>query len=127
MKPNKMKCGCGPKCRCVQEDAIALLGVELTDEEEQKVFAHLSDCPHCRHEFRRDRKAWQAISTCPVVTADPSFNRMLSLRLSLDEPGEAKAEQVDRVLPALEAESFAREARYDLGRLASVFASGMPQ
>lgn len=115
------------KCARVQEDAIALLGVELTDDEEQKVFAHLSDCPHCREEFRGDRKAWQAISTCPVVTADPSFERMLSLRLSLDEPSEARPDQVDRVLPALEMENLAQDARHDLSRLVSVFASAMPQ
>lgn len=120
-KPNQMKCG------RVQEDAIALLGVELTDDDEQRVFAHLSDCPHCREEFRKDRRAWQAISTCPVVTADPSFNRMLSLRLSLDEPGKPRPDQVDRVLSALEAEDLAQDARYGLSRLASVFASAMPQ
>ena len=55
-KPNKMKCA------HVQEDAVALLGVELTDGEEQMVYSHLSDCPHCRDEFRRDRKTWQAIN-----------------------------------------------------------------
>jgi anti-sigma factor RsiW len=120
-EPNKMKCS------RVQEDAIALLGVELTDDEEQKVFAHLSGCPHCREEFRGDRKAWQAISTCPVVTADPSFGRMLSLRLSLDEPSEAKPDQVDRVLPTLDSAELAQDARFDLSRLVSVFASAMPQ
>ncbi len=120
-KTGEMKCG------RVQEDAIALLGVELTDEEEQKIYAHLSSCPHCREEFRKDRRAWQAISTCPVVTADASFNRMLSLRLSLDEPEEPRADQVDRVLPALEADELTLGARYDLSRLVSVFASAMPQ
>lgn len=120
-KTGEMKCG------RVQEDAIALLGVELTDEEEQRVYAHLSTCPHCREEFRKDRKAWQAISTCPAVTADASFNRMLSLRLSLDEPKETRPDQVDRVLPALEADELVHGTRYDLSRLVSIFASGMPQ
>jgi anti-sigma factor RsiW len=119
-KPSKMK------CERVQEDAIALLGVELTDDEEQMVYAHLSDCPRCREEFRRDRKAWQAISSCPAVTADASFNRMLSLRLSLEEH-EPRPEQVDRVLPALETDDVTQDVRYDLSRLASVFASAMPQ
>ncbi len=96
---------------------IALLGVELTDDEEQMVYAHLSDCPHCREQFRRDRKAWQAISTCPAVTADASFDRMLSLRLSLEEH-EPRPEQVDRVLPELETEDVEQDARYDLSRLA---------
>jgi len=113
-------------CERVQEDAIALLGVELTDSDEKTVYAHLSECPHCREEFRRDRKAWQAISTCPVVTADASFDRMLLLRLSLEEH-EPKPEQVDRVLPALESDDTAQDTRYDLSRLASVFASAMPQ
>lgn len=120
-KPNKMKCG------RVQEDAIALLGVELTDDEEQMVFAHLSNCPHCRSEFRKDRKAWQAISTCPVVTADPGFDRMLSLRLSLEEHEEPGPDSFDRVLPALDIDNLAEDSRYDLSRLASVFASAMPQ
>lgn len=120
-KPNGMKCG------RVQEDAIALLGVELTDDEEQRVFSHLSDCPHCRGEFRKDRRAWQAISTCPVVTVDPSFNRMLSLRLSLEASEEPRPEQMDRVLTTLESEDLARDARFDMGRLVSVFASAMPQ
>jgi len=114
------------KCSHVQEDAIALLGVELNDEQEQRVYAHLSNCAHCREEFRRDRKVWQAISTCPVATADPSFNQMLSLRLSLDEPHTPKPEEVDRVLPALEP-ADQPELRYDLSRLASVFASSVPQ
>lgn len=120
-KPSKMKCG------RIQEEAIALLGVELTDDEEQMVFAHLSNCPHCRSEFRKDRKAWQAISTCPVVTADSGFERMLSLRLSLEDPEQTKPESVDRVLPALDIDNLAEDARYDLSRLASVFASAMPQ
>lgn len=120
-KPNKME------CVSMQEDAMALLGVELTDDEERGVFAHLSNCPHCREEFRKDRKAWRAISTCPVVTADPSFNRLLSLRLSLEDPSEPRPDQMDRVLPALELDELADDARHDLSRLASVFASGMPQ
>jgi anti-sigma factor RsiW len=119
-KPNKMK------CEHIQEDAIALLGVELTDDEEQMVYTHMSNCPHCRDQFRRDRRAWRAIGACPAVTADPSFSRMLSLRLSLEEH-EPKPEQVDRVLPALESEDVDQDARYDLSRLASVFASAMPQ
>ena len=119
-KPSKMKCG------HVQEDAIALLGVELTDDEEQMVYAHLSDCARCREEFRRDRVTWQAISACPSVTADASFSRMLSLRLSLEEH-EPKPEQVDRVLAALEPSDMPEDARYDLSRLASIFASTMPQ
>lgn len=120
-KPSKMKCG------HVQEDAIALLGIELTDEQEQAVYAHLSDCPHCREEFRKDRRAWRAISTCPVVTADASFNRMLSLRLQLEEEVEPKPDQVDRVLSESEMTESAQDARYDLSRLVTFFASGMPQ
>jgi|GEM_PF-1457989 len=129
-KPSKMKCG------RVQEDAIALLGIELTDEQEQAVYSHLSSCPHCREEFRKDRKAWRAISTCPVVTADASFSRMLSLRLQLEEEGEPRPDQFDRVLPELDTTSpqpspmrrgGEQDARYDLSRLVSIFASGMPQ
>lgn len=120
-KPSKLKCG------RVQEDAMALLGVELTDEEEQVIFGHLSSCPHCREEFRRDRKAWRAISTCPVVTADASFNRMLSLRLSLEEGGAPQPDQFDRMIPELETAESAQDARYDLSRLVSFFASAMPQ
>lgn len=115
------------KCTRVQEDAIALMGVELTDEEEQKVFAHLSDCPHCRTEFRADRRTWQAISTCPVVTTDASFERMLSLRLSLEESEEPKPDQVDRVLASLDSDEPVLEQRYDLGRLASFFTSATLQ
>lgn len=99
----------------------------MTDDEERDVFTHLSDCPHCREEFRGDRRAWRAISTCPVVTADPSFNRMLSLRLSLDDAAEPRPDQMDRVLPVFELDQLADDARHDLSRLASVFASGMPQ
>lgn len=106
---------------------MALLGIELTDEQEQAVFAHLSSCPHCREEFRKDRKAWRAISTCPVVTADASFSRMLSLRLQLEEEGETRPDQVDRVLSELEPTESAQDARYDLSRLVSFFASAMPQ
>ena len=120
-KPGNMKCA------HVQEDAIALLGVELTDDEERMVYSHLSDCPRCREEFRRDRKTWQAVGACPAVTADAGFNRMLSLRLSLEEPDELSPERVDRVLPALEPECVPQDARYDLSRLASIFASTMPQ
>jgi len=114
------------KCERVQEDGIALLGVELTDGEEQMVYAHLSGCPRCREEFRRDRRTWRAIGACPPVTADASFSRMLSLRLSLAEH-EPRPERVDRVLPALEPLDMAEDARYDLSRLASIFASAMPQ
>jgi len=116
-KPNKMK------CERVQEDAIALLGVELTDDEEQAIYAHMSNCPQCREQFRRDRKIWRAISACPPVTADPSFDRMLWLRLALEEH-EPRPEQVDRVLPELVGE---QDTRYDPSRLASVFASAMLQ
>lgn len=116
-KPNKTS------CERVQEDAIALLGVELTDDEEQAVYEHMANCPHCREQFRRDRKTWRAVSSCPPVTADPSFDRMLWLRLSLEER-ELKPEQVDRVLLELGPE---QDTRYDLSRLASVFASAMPQ
>ncbi len=119
-KPKKMK------CERVQQDAIALLGVELTDDEERIIYAHMSDCPHCREEFRRDRKALQAISACPVVAADASFNRMLSLRLSLEEH-ELKPEQMDRVLPALDHEDTSPDARYDLAQLTSAFSSAMLQ
>lgn len=120
-KPSKMKCG------HVQEDAIALLGVELTDEQEQAVYAHLSECPHCRAEFRKDRGAWQAISTCPVVTASAGFDAMLSLRLQLEEESEPKADQVDRVLSELDTAESAQDARYDLSRLVSFFTSSTPQ
>lgn len=113
------------KCNHVQEDAVALLGVELTDEEEQAVFAHLSNCPHCREEFRRDRKAWRAISTCPVVTADASFNRMLSLRLSLDED-QPRPDQVDRIVESGEWKAESPD-KYDLSRLVSFFTSATPQ
>jgi anti-sigma factor RsiW len=114
------------KCARVQEDAIALLGTELSDDEEQMVYAHLSGCRGCREEFRRDRRTWRAISASPAVTADASFNRMLSLRLSLAEH-EPSPERVDRVLPELEPVEMAEDARYDLSRLASIFASAMPQ
>lgn len=116
-KPSKIK------CERAQEDAVALLGVELTDAQEQAVYEHMSNCPQCREQFRRDRKTWQAIVACPPVIADPSFDRMLSLRLSLEEH-EPRPEQVDRVLPELGPE---QDIRYDLSRLASVFASAMPQ
>jgi len=120
-KPIKMKCG------RVQEDAMALLGIELTDKQEQAVYAHLSTCPHCREEFRKDRRAWRAISTCPVVTADASFNRMLSLRLQLEEESEPKTDKVDRVLSELDTAESAQDARYDLSRLVSFFISETPQ
>ncbi len=120
-KPSKMKCG------RVQEDAIALLGIELTDEQEKAVYTHLSDCPHCREEFRRDRRAWRAISTCPVVTADPSFNRMLSLRLQLEEESGPRPDQVDRVVESGEWGTENPEPQYDLSRLVAFFTSSTPQ
>ncbi len=115
------------KCGRVQEDAIALLGIELTDEQEQAVYAHLSTCPHCREEFRRDRRAWRAISTCPVVTADASFNRMLSLRLQLEEEPEHGPDQVDRIVESEEWKAESPEPHYDLSRLVSFFTSATPQ
>jgi hypothetical protein len=114
-------------CNRVQENALALLSVELNDEDEQRVYAHLSNCQHCREEFRADRRVWHTLSTCPVVKAEPSFNRMLSLRLSLEEPSVPKPEQVDRVLPALESTESAVDFNYDLSRLAWAFASSTLQ
>ncbi|NLN76169.1 MAG: hypothetical protein GX139_07640 [Armatimonadetes bacterium] len=115
------------KCSHMQHDALAMLGIELTDDEEADLFSHLAACPACRGEFRRDRNIWRAMGACPVVTAEPSFSRMLSLRLSLEESAEIEAAHIDRVLPDLEAEVSGADAHYDLSSLASIFASEMPQ
>lgn len=104
-----------------------MMGVELSDDEEANLFDHLAHCPVCRQELRKDRTILRALNASPVVTAQPSFGRMLSLRLALEEPAEPEVDQIDRVLPDMDADLPVSEVHYDLSSLASIFASEMPQ
>lgn len=122
-----MKKHTAANCLQFQRDAVAMMGVELSDDEEANLFDHLANCSLCRRELRRDRTVLRALNACPVVTAQPSFSRMLSLRLALEEPSEPKAERIDRVLPDINADISTSEVQYDLSSLASIFASEMPQ
>ncbi|MGI6295259.1 MAG: hypothetical protein ACOX3G_04160 [Armatimonadota bacterium] len=122
-----MKKHTAAKCLQFQQDAIAMMGVELSDDEEANLFDHLANCPVCRLELRKDRRLLRALNTSPVITAQPSFSRMLSLRLALEEPSEPEADQIDRVLPDMGADLPVSEVHYDLSSLASIFASEMPQ
>ncbi len=121
-----MKKHTAAKCLQFQQDAIAMMGVELSDDEEANLFDHLAHCPVCRLELRKDRRLLRALNATPVVTAQPSFSRMLSLRLALEEPSASKTDYMDRVLPNLETDTTS-EVQYDLSSLASIFASEMPQ
>ena len=69
-------------CSGIQENAIALLGGQLTDEEEAAVMQHLAHCKTCREQFRRDRTLWMMLSGCPAPMAAPDFNEALELRIA---------------------------------------------
>lgn len=114
-------------CKRIQQDALAMIGVELTDDEELGLYTHLADCPECRKQFRLDRKIWQALGAHPALTADAGFERMLSLRLSLEEHSKPDIVCIDRVLGSSEMENLQTTEPYDLSTLMSAFASEMLQ
>ena len=122
MKHNK-----NANCSRIQQDAMAMIAVELTDGEEVNLYEHLAQCPTCRKEFRFDRKIWSALCAQPALAADGNFERMLSLRLAPEEPSELDVVRVDRVLSELEMQAAAQVEHYDLSTLVSMFVSEMPQ
>lgn len=72
-------------CAQIQEDALALLSSELSDEQERQVFIHLAACASCREEFRRDRMMMRMLHACPTITASPDFDDKLAQRLMNEE------------------------------------------
>lgn len=73
-------------CEQAQEDSLALLGGELTDQQERRLLSHLAACASCREQTRRDRMIWHMLGSCPAPTAAAGFTDAVMQRIAAEEP-----------------------------------------
>lgn len=72
-------------CTEAQEDALAFLGSELSEEQERQVMAHLGHCEKCRKEFHKDVVVWRMLAACPPLSAGTDFDAMLNKRIANED------------------------------------------
>lgn len=72
-------------CLQAQENALALLGGELSDFEERQLHIHLANCDSCREQARQDMMVFHMLATCPAPVAAPDFNEKLFQRLAEED------------------------------------------
>lgn len=70
------------KCRNVQKRLSAYQDGELRVDEQDRIKAHLLDCPACRKQYETFLHIWDALGDLPDIQSSPEFYLQLRKRIS---------------------------------------------
>jgi anti-sigma factor RsiW len=90
------------KCRNIQKRLPVYQDGELSSVEQDRIKAHLTDCPECSKRYKELQRVWDLLSDLPDIQPMPGFH--LQLRKKISGLGEhqfiPRLRQVFQLLPA---------------------------
>lgn len=90
------------KCRRVHKRLSAYQDGELRLEEQDRIRAHLADCPECRKRYEEFQRIWDVLDDLPDIQSAPGFYLKLHKRISGsgEDYSFPRLRQIFQVLPS---------------------------